>query len=93
MNNSVFGNTCVNQKKRSNIKLVNDEQKLLRLVARTELMNVELFGENLAGVELQKLKLKITKPFYVGFVILEMAKLHIYRFSFINLKIISSEFC
>ena len=92
MNNSVFGKTCENQKKRSNIKLVNDEQKLLRPVARPELMNVEIFGENLAGVELQKLKLKITKPFYVGFVILELAKLHIYRFSFINLLPISSEF-
>jgi len=80
LNNSVFGKTCENQKKRTNIKLVNDQAKLMKLVAKQELMNVEIFDENLAAVEMQKIKLNISKPFYVGFVILELAKLHIYRF-------------
>ena len=83
MNNSVFGKTCENQKKRTNIKLVNDQAKLLKLVANPELMNVEIFDENMAAVEMQKIKLNISKPFYVGFVILELAKLHIYRFLFL----------
>ena len=94
MNNSVFGKTCENQKKRTNIKLVNDPIKLMKLVAKPELMNVEIFDENLAAVELQKIKLNIAKPFYVGFVILELAKLHIYRFlfKFIEISFRSSPF-
>ena len=79
MNNSVFGKTCENQKKRTNIKLVTDEKTLTRLLNKPELMNVDPFGENFAAIQLQKIKLKINKRFYVGFVILELAKLFMYR--------------
>ena len=75
MNDSVFGKTCENQKKRPNIKLLRDEKTLTRLLKKPQLMNVAPFGENFTAIQLQKIKLKINKPFYVGFVILELAKL------------------
>ncbi len=82
MNNIVFGRLVKIRKRQLIFKLVNDPTKLMKLVAKPELMNVEIFDENLAALEMQKIKLNIAKPFYVGFVILELAKLHIYRFLF-----------
>ncbi len=79
MNNSVFGKTCENQKKRTSIYLVNNEQKFRRLVAKPQFMDARIYSENLCAVECQKTKLWINKPFYVGFCILELAKLHMYR--------------
>ena len=82
MNNTVFGKTSENQKKRTNKKLVNDEKKFEELLRKPEVMDVRIFedGKDLCAVELQKLRIKITKPSYVGFVILELAKLHMYRY-------------
>ena len=79
MNNSVFGKTCENQKKRTSIYLINNQQKFRRLVAKPQFMDARIYSENLCAVECQKTKLWINKPFYVGFCILELAKLHMYR--------------
>ncbi len=86
MNNAVFGKTCENEKKRTNIKLVNDKKKFEELSRKPELMDVRIFEDNkgLCAVELQKLQINITKPNYVGFVILELAKLHMYRHAIIS---------
>ena len=79
MNNSVFGKTCENQKKRTSIHLVTDEQKFRQLVAKPQFMDARIYSDNLCAVECQKTRLCINKPFYVGFCVLELAKLHMYR--------------
>ncbi len=79
MNNAVFGKTCENQKKRTNIRLVNTKEKFLKWTQKPQLMDVRIFGEDLAAIELQKSQLWINKPFQVGFVILDEAKLTMYR--------------
>ena len=66
MNNSVFGKTCENQKKRTNIKLVNDKKKFQELINKPQLMDVRIFEENLCAVELQKTLLMITKLFMLA---------------------------
>ena len=82
MNNSVFGKTCENQKKRTSISLVNTSEKMRKLVFKPNFMDVKIFAEDFAAVELQKTKLMINKPFFVGFTILDLAKLHMYRYNF-----------
>ena len=42
-------------------------------------MDIHLFDENFAAFELQKTRLAINKPMYLGFTILDLAKLHLYR--------------
>ena len=79
MNNSLFGKTCENQKKRTQIKLVNDRQKFQDLVNKPNFMDCRRFTDNLAAVEMQKTSLKINKPSYVGFVVLELSKLIMYQ--------------
>ena len=79
MNNSIYGKTCENQKKRTDIKLVTDEKKCKKLVEKPHCLNFRIFDEKLAAIEMRKLKTMINKPFYVGFSVLELSKLHMYR--------------
>ena len=78
MNNAVFGKTCENQKKRTNIRLGNSQEKFRKWTQKPQLLDVRVFGEDLAAIELQKRQLWINKPFQVGFIILDAAKLHMY---------------
>ena len=79
MNNSVFGKTCENQKKRTSIYLVNNKKQFDKLIFKTNFMDVHVFEENFAAFELQQTRLTINKPMYLGFTILDLAKLHMYR--------------
>ena len=88
MNNSVFGKTCENQKKRTSIYLVNTSEKMRKLIFKPNFMDVKIFAEDFAAVELQKTKLMINKPFFVGFTILDLAKLHMYRYNSLLLFLI-----
>ena len=81
MNNSIYGKTCENQKKRSDIKLVTTEKKRKKLIEKPHCMNFKIFDENLVAIEMRKVTALINKPFYVGFSVLELSKLHMYRYS------------
>jgi len=83
MNNAVFGKTCENQKKRTNIAIIQDKQKLLDYAAKPTFMNFRIFGDDLMAIETQKTQNLINRPFYAGFAILELAKLHMYRYVFL----------
>ena len=47
MNNSVYGKTSENQKKRTSIYLINNQQKFRRLVAKPQFMDARIYSENL----------------------------------------------
>jgi hypothetical protein len=79
MNNSIYGKTCENQKKRTDIKLITSEEKRKKLTEKPHCMGFRIFDESLVGVEMRKVKTLINKPFYVGFCVLELSKLHMYR--------------
>ena len=79
MNNSIYGKTCENQKKRTDIKLVTTEEKSKKLTEKPHCKGISIFDETLVGIEMRKLKTMINKPFYVGFSVLELSKLHMYR--------------
>ena len=70
MNNSIYGNTCENEKKWTDIKLITNEKKCKKLVEKPHCMGFKIFDEQLVGVEMRKIKTLINKPFYVGFCVL-----------------------
>ena len=80
MNNAVYGKTCENQRKRTDIRLVNDKEKAAKLLDKPHCIDFSLFDENLVGIELRKVKLLLTKPSYIGFVVLELSKLHMLKY-------------
>ena len=82
MNNAVYGKTCENQRKRTDIVLVNDRVKAAKLVDKPQSLDARIFKENLVRLEMQNVKMLLTKPSYVGFVVLELSKLIMLNYIF-----------
>ena len=81
MNNAVYGKTCENLSKRTDIRLLTDRNEARDLASKPHCLNVRDFGEQMVGIELLKVNQVINKPFYVGFSVLELSKLHMMRYS------------
>ena len=86
MNNSVFGKTMENLRKRSNIQLVTNPEKMERLAARPTYISHKIFHENLVAVHSKQTKLLLNKPSYVGMCILELSKTLMYDFHYNYIK-------
>ena len=82
MNNSVFGKTMENLRKRSNIHLETDPNHLNKLTRQPTYVSSKIFDENLVGVQMKKVRLVLDKPSYVGFSILELSKTLMYDFHY-----------
>ena len=89
MNNSVFGKTMENLRKRINVHLVkgvNEIDKLKKLVAKPSFNAFKMFNENLVAVHMHKDTLKLNRPIYVGMSILDLSKHLMYDFYYNQLK-------
>ena len=86
MNNSVFGKTMENIRNRVNVKLVNTEDKLRKLVAKPNFKSCKIFSENLVSVHMKKTSLTMVKPVYLGMCILDLSKTIMYDFYYNYLK-------
>ena len=86
MNNSVFGKTMENIRKRSNIKLETDPDHFLRQVAKPTFVSCKIFHENLVAVNMKKNLLLLDKPSYVGMCILDLSKVLMYDFHYNFIK-------
>ena len=82
MNNSVFGKTIENLRKRSNIKLETDPEHLIKLTKKPTYVSSKIFDENLVGIQMKNISLLLNKPSYVGFSILELSKTLMYNFHY-----------
>ena len=82
MNNSVFGKTMESIRKHRNVKLVMTEEKYLRTVMIPNFKSGVLFGENLMGCEMGKIKVVIYKPVYLSQAILDLSKIVMYEFHY-----------
>ena len=82
MNNLVFGKTMENIRKHRNIKLVTTEEKYLLTVMHPNFKSGVLFGENLMGSEMGKIKVVMNKPVYLGQAILDLGKIIMYEFHY-----------
>ena len=82
MDNSVFGKTMENIRKHRNIKLVTTEEKYLHTVMKPNFKSGVLFGENLMGCEMGKIKVVMNKPVYLDQAILDLSKIVMYEFQY-----------
>ena len=88
MNNTIFGKSMENVLNRSNIKLINNNpEKLLKLIKQPNFLNSYLISNRLALVESKPIKTVFNKPIYMGAVILETSKLHLYECWYDHLKV------
>ena len=86
MNNSVFGKTMENIRKRVYVRLVTDENKLLKMAAKPTYVSSKIFNENLVAVHKIKETLTLNRPAYVGMCILDLSKTLMYDFHYNYIK-------
>ena len=86
MNNSVFGKTMENIRNRVDVKLVNSEEKFLKLVAKPNFKSRKIFNKNLISVHMKKTSLTMNKPVYLGMCILELSKIIMFDFHYNYIK-------
>ena len=88
MNNSVFGKTMENVRKRVDVKLVRESEvtKLRKLIAKPSYHDRKIFDEELVAIHMKKPKLVLNKPIYVGMSILDLSKHLMYDFYYNQLK-------
>ena len=86
MNNSVFGKTMENIRKRVDVRLVTDENKLLKMAAKPTYVSSKIFNKNLVAVHKIKETLTLNRPAYVGMCILDLSKTLMYDFHYNYIK-------
>ena len=79
MNNSVFGKTMENVRNRITFRLVDTEEKAWRV---KNMNKFTIFDDNLVGVHIQKKKINLNKPVYLGQAILDDSKYLMYDFHY-----------
>ena len=80
MNNAVFGKTMENLRKHRDIKFVKTDKKRNKLVSVPNFHTMKLIDDNLALIEMKKVKVKMNKPVYLGLSILDIIKITMYEF-------------
>ena len=80
MNNTVFGKAMENVRKHRDIKLVKTEKKRNKLVSEPNYHTMKVIDNNLAMIEMRKVKVKMNKPIYLGLSILDISKITMYEF-------------
>ena len=80
MNNAVFGKTMENIRKHRNIKLVTTDKKRNKLVSEPNYHTMNYISKDLSIIEMNKTRVKINKPIYLGLSILDISKILMYKF-------------
>ena len=86
MNNVVFGKTMENVRKHWDIKLVKTDKKRIKLISEPNFHTMKLIDDNLAIIEMKKVKVKMNKPIYLGMSILDISKITVYEFWYDYIK-------
>ena len=82
MNNSVFGKTMENLRKRVSIELVKDAEKAEKLVNKSNFVEMKIFDEFLIAVKMRKTRVVMNKPIYAGMTTLDLSKLLMFNFHY-----------
>ena len=86
MNNVVFGKTMENIRKHRDIKLVTTNKKRSKLVSEPNYHTINYISEDLSIIEMNKTKVKMNKPIYLGLSILDISKTLMYEFWYDYMK-------
>ena len=74
-----------NARKRVNIKLTTNGKQLTKLASKANCQDFSVFNESLIGVRLLQEVVKLDKPIYIGFTVLELSKLAMYEFHYLHM--------
>ena len=82
MNNSIFGKTQENLQNRVTIKVITDRDIALKRACKPSFKRSMTIHEDLVVMQTAVSNLELNKPIHVGFSILELSKLRMYKFHY-----------
>ena len=82
MNNSVFGKTMENTRNRIDLSLVNESHQLLKKTKLPRFLRTRIINEDLVSVQCSATRVKLNKPIYIGFCVLDISKTLMYNFHY-----------
>ena len=86
MNNSVFGKTIENIRKRTDIRLATTVDEVEKYIYKPNYTHRTTFSDNLVAIHMEKTKLYFNKPVYLGMCILDLSKTLMYEFHYGYIK-------
>ena len=86
MIDSVYGKTMENLRKRINVRLVDNEKKILKYTSRPTYITHKIFGKDYAAIHEIKPVLILNKPIYIGISVLDLSKWKMYDFQYNFIK-------
>ena len=86
MNNSVYGKTMENLRKRINVRLIISAKDYRKYVSKTRFVSQKIFSENFVAIHETKSVLTLNKPIHVRFSILDLSKLLMHEFHYNYIK-------
>ena len=86
MNNSVFGKTMEDIRKRTDIKLVTTPEQASKLINKPNYTHRTTFSDNLVAIHMAKTEIYMNKPVQIGMSILDISKTLMYDFYYGYLK-------
>ena len=87
MNNSAFGKTCESKKNRDPVVIVGNAQSVLQRTPNIHFKFFKIFGESMAAIKkMQKKRIYCNKPTILGAYVLDLAKLHLFKFHYTVIK-------
>jgi hypothetical protein len=82
MNNSVFGKCQENLRKRTRVEIITDPKIAIKRIANPAYKRSQIIRENLVILQSAVTTLTLNKPLYVGFTVLDLSKLMMYKFHY-----------
>ena len=86
MNDSTFGKTMENLRKRINVRLVNNAKDCFQYTNKPIFVSQKIFNKNFVAIHEIKPVFTLDKPIYVGFSILVLSKYLMYKFHYKYIK-------
>ena len=86
MNNAIFGKTLENIRTRVNVELVQNKKRALKVIASPSFHAFKMFDNDLVAVHKTITSLKLNRPVYVGFSILDLSKELMYAFHYQHIR-------
>ena len=80
--NAIYGKSMQNKRKQMNVRLIADPPKLRKALAKPHLMSSKIINDELVMVHGGRRRVQLNKPIYVGFAILDISKLIMYKFHY-----------
>jgi len=81
-NNAAFGKMCEDLRKRINVHIVTSQPQAKRFIAQPHFDSFKIINSDATMIKMNKTSILWRKPTYVGFTILELSKLHMYKFHY-----------